>query len=151
MKLFDELVLLTAELDGSGIEYALCGGLSLALHGYSRATRDIDLLIRPDQINDALAVFAKRGYDIRGTDLTFKDGAIEIKRTSKIKPDGELLSIDAILVTPELKVVWEEREVYDLGGSTIWAVSRAGLLTMKRIAGRPQDLADIHNLEHGES
>jgi hypothetical protein len=149
--LFDELKLLITELDASGVEYALCGGLSLALHGHARATGDIDILIRSEQITSAFDACSRNGYDIRGADLSFKDGAIEIRRVSKIEPDGDLISIDFILVTPEILKVWEGREAFDLVDQIIWAVSREGLIAMKRIAGRPQDVADIHALENDES
>jgi hypothetical protein len=31
-----------------GVEYAVCGGFAMAIHGYPRATVAIDLLIRPE-------------------------------------------------------------------------------------------------------
>jgi hypothetical protein len=37
--------------------------------------------------------------------------------------------------------------------TTLWAVSRAGLVTLKLTAGRPQDIVDVQRLEeasHGE-
>lgn len=40
-------------------------------------------------------------------------------------------------------------EIYEVEGVPIRVVSREGLLKMKRIAGRPQDLSDIDNLERG--
>ncbi|MBA7590082.1 2-methoxy-6-polyprenyl-1,4-benzoquinol methylase, mitochondrial [subsurface metagenome] len=45
-------------LNGSGVPYALCGGMAVVLHGYPRLTRDIDLLIQPGDLSgarDALA------------------------------------------------------------------------------------------------
>lgn len=43
--IYNELRKLTVSLERDGIEYALCGGLALAVHGYIRAT--IDIPIRP--------------------------------------------------------------------------------------------------------
>ena len=39
------------------------------------------------------------------------------------------------------------RETYDLEGVPVDVVDRGGLIAMKRIAGRPQDLGDIAGLE----
>ncbi len=40
-----ELISLAAVLASEGIPYALCGGLALAVHGFQRATKDIDFLV----------------------------------------------------------------------------------------------------------
>ena len=41
MTLLDELSQLISAFDENGIEYAVCGGLALAIHGFARATLDI--------------------------------------------------------------------------------------------------------------
>ncbi|MEJ7598546.1 MAG: hypothetical protein WKG01_11610 [Kofleriaceae bacterium] len=47
----------------------------------------------------------------------------------------------------ELERVWATRIVLAAGARRVSVVSRDGLVTMKRIAGRPQDLADLAKLE----
>ena len=42
--------------------------------------------------------------------------------------------------------VWADRELIEVGAQSLKIVSRNGLITMKEIAGRPQDLADISAL-----
>jgi hypothetical protein len=39
--LVGELNLIVNALEESGLDYALCGGIAVAIHGYPRATRDI--------------------------------------------------------------------------------------------------------------
>jgi hypothetical protein len=39
------LVELARQFEKEKVDYALYGGLALAVHGYPRATRDLDLLI----------------------------------------------------------------------------------------------------------
>lgn len=43
MKIKDELLKITHCFETNSIDYALCGGLAVAVHGYPRFTRDIDL------------------------------------------------------------------------------------------------------------
>jgi hypothetical protein len=43
-----------------------------------------------------------------------------------------------------------ERIEVDLPEGVLSVVPREVLLKMKRLAGRPQDLADIEKLEHGD-
>jgi len=61
-----------------------------------------------------------------------------------------LTSIEGV----EFDDAWERRVVLDLEGIEVPFIGRADLLTNKRIAGRPQDIADVQRLtgqESGES
>lgn len=149
--LLDELSQLISALEAGGIEYAVCGGLSMAVHGFARATLDIDVLIQPESLEKAYKIGEEKGFDIRGLDISFKERAVEIRRVSKIDDNGEVLSLDLLLVTPQVEDVWETRETIDFLGKQLSVVSREGLIKMKRLAGRPQDLADIERLENEES
>lgn len=149
--LLEELSGLISALNEDEIEYAVCGGLALAIHGFARATLDIDILIEAESLEKAYKIGAEAGYDIRGLDISFKEKAVEIRRVSKIDVNGEVLSLDLLLVTPQVQDVWEGREKIDFLGNRLSVVSRKGLIKMKRLAGRPQDLADIERLENEES
>jgi hypothetical protein len=149
--LLEELSGLISALDENEIEYAVCGGLALAIHGFARATLDIDILIQSESLEKAYKIGAKNGFDIRGLDISFKERAVEIRRVSKIDDEGEVLSLDLLLVTPQVQDVWETREKIDFLGRRLSVVSREGLIKMKTLAGRPQDLADISRLENEES
>ena len=63
--LIAELEQLVDALHADAAEYALCGGLALAVHGHPRATKDIDLLVRAEAVLDAhleaAAARAERG------------------------------------------------------------------------------------------
>jgi len=95
-----ELRELVASLDEQKIEYALCGGMAMAVHGVMRTTIDIDLLIESEALDEVFGIAKTLGYNIRGKDMSFANGTVEIRRVSKIDPgDGELLSLDLLLVT----------------------------------------------------
>jgi hypothetical protein len=149
--LFDELNSIIELLDENGLEYAVCGGLALAIHGFPRATFDIDLLIQAESLEKSYELVAKIGYDIRGLDMSFKERAVEIRRVSKIDADGEVLSLDFLLVTPKVEDVWETREEYEWQGKDLWLVSREGLIKMKTLAGRDKDLIDLGRLKNEEN
>lgn len=149
--LLDELSQLISALDENEIEYAVCGGLALAIHGFVRATLDIDILIQPESLEKAYKIGAENGFDIRGLDISSNKRAVEIRRVSKIDDNGEVPSLDLLLVTSQVEDVWETRETIDFLGNQLSVVSREGLIKMKTLAGRPQDLADIERLENEES
>jgi hypothetical protein len=151
LDLIEELDGLLAQFAREGVEYALCGGLALAIHKRPRHTDDIDVLVPPDGVDAATRAARAIGFDIPGRRMIFglaEGKRREIQRISKLDPDtGELLTLDLIVVEPELQSVWDTRVVGGFRGRDIVVVSREGLVTMKRIAGRDQDLVDITALE----
>jgi Nucleotidyl transferase AbiEii toxin, Type IV TA system len=145
--LFDEFQKLVSALEHQSVDYALCGGLALAVHGSPRATIDIDLLILSESLDQAIEIARELGYTIRGKDLSFADGAIEIRRISKVDSEsGDLLSIDFLLVTHGILPVWQSRTKAHWAGGNLSVVSRAGLIQMKQMRGSGQDLDDIEKL-----
>ncbi len=56
MELFEEFSLLVNEFKKEKIDYALCGGLAMAVYAYPRATLDIDILIEPETFGAVLSV-----------------------------------------------------------------------------------------------
>ncbi len=148
--LIEELSLLVGEFNDREIEFALCGGLAVAAHGFTRATEDIDFLIREESLTMAYEAAAAVGFDIRGLDMSFKEKTVEIRRVSKIVGE-DVISLDLLLVTPHVEDVWDGRETRAFNGEVISLVSRGGLIKMKRQAGRSQDLTDIERLENEAS
>ena len=149
--LLDELSNIIFALNENEIEYAVCGGLALTVHGFPRATFDIDVLIRPESLEKAYEIAARFEYDIRGLDMSLKEKAVEIRRVSKIDEDGEVLPLDFLLVTRHVEDVWETREKLIWQDKILWIVSREGLIKMKELAGRDKDLIDIGRLKNEEN
>ena len=143
-------------LDGlarEGVAHALCGGLAVAIHGHPRATMDIDVLVEADGLASALAVARSVGFDIPARKMIFGQRTAsprEVQRVSKLDPSsGALLSLDLLVVGPSLAEVWSTRTTAVWHGRIVPIVSRPGLIAMKRLAARPQDLADAAFLEGG--
>jgi hypothetical protein len=149
--LLDELSELISALNENRIEYAVCGGLALTIHGFPRATFDIDILIKDESLEKAYEIAAKFGYDIRGLDISFKERAVEIRRVSKIDDEGEVLPLDFLLVTPHIEDVWRTRQKLIWQNQDLWIVSTEGLIKMKELAGRAKDLIDIDRIKNEES
>jgi hypothetical protein len=150
--LLEEFTRITNELGKAGIDYAVCGGWAMAIHGHPRATLDIDLLVLTEDLERVWELTKQNGYDVEGLPLHFEDGIIEIRRISKI--DGELkllITLDFLLVTDALHDVWEGRTKVEWTGGTTWVVSADGLIKLKLLAGRKQDLLDIEKLREAQS
>ncbi len=149
---YDELRALIDILNREGIPYAVCGGIAVALYGYVRTTKDIDILVQEEDIVRIAAAVKDQGFVFDAGRIPFDAGGPaerEIHRISKII-DGETLTLDLLIVDEVYQAIWEDREVGDWQGRQINVVSLEGLLRMKEIAGRSKDLLDIEELTKGK-
>ncbi len=129
-----------------GIDYAVCGGMAMAILSLPRATVDIDLLIRPEDEERVYPAVEPLGFRIRAKPMHFDQGKMEIRRVTKIDPAGDTLMLDLLLVTSAFENVWRDRIRVDSEFGSISVVSREGLIELKsgRMSGIDQD--DIKRL-----
>lgn len=125
MNLVDELLALAAALDAAAVDYCVCGGVAVAIHGHPRFTKDIDVLVLPSDLES-----------VRER---------EVHRVSKAE-GANVLTLELLIVGPSTLDAWNSRQRVAWLDRSLWVVSREGLMSMKRLAGRPQDLADIDHL-----
>ena len=148
LDLIEELRSIMSALEAARVEFAVCGGLAVAIHVAPRATLDVDLLLPRSQLDRAKEVARGLGYRIEAGPMSFSGGAVEMHRLSKPDPEtGDLLSLDLLVVTPALAAAWASRERVPWQHGVVPTVSRNGLIQMKRLRGSGQDLDDIRALE----
>lgn len=148
MNLSEELSAIVDALDAQGIPYAVCGGYAVMLHGYPRATYDLDLLVPETEIPRVETAVRPLGFDVPAGFFAFKRGTPSETRFWRVSKfaDGEHLVLDVLLVTPVFQDVWHTRCQVETGGKPLWAVSLEGLATMKKLSGRTKDLLDLQKL-----
>lgn len=149
MNLVDELHAITAALTQAGVVHAVCGGVAVTVYGATRSTKDIDVLVARADLARALEVVRPLGYAFAALPLTFDAGTERerhVQRVSKID-GGEHLVLDLLLAEAAFAGLLADRVEVRLPEGALYVVSRASLLEMKRLAGRPQDLADLAKLE----
>jgi hypothetical protein len=152
LDLIDELEAILAVLESAKIEYAVCGGLAVAIHGHPRATKDIDLLVEAADVSAVLALVKPLGYDEPSRKMVFRAGKPDehhMHRISKLDPadPSRLVSLDLLIVVPVHQATWDTRVRFRWQRGVLSIVSRDGLVNMKRMSARLQDLADIAALE----
>ncbi len=145
MNVFDELVSVVGALDTGRVDYALVGGLAVTVWGAPRATKDIDLLVRGEEVARAKGAVRPLGYSLEAEPMEFRDG-MQLHRVSKVV-DRTLMTVDFILVDKNLEPAWASRHRRAIEGCELSVVSREALIAMKVAAGRPQDQADVVSLE----
>jgi hypothetical protein len=137
---------LLAELNGHGVEYIVVGAHALAAHGHVRATKDLDVWVRPEAENarrvmEALKSFGAPLHDLRERDLSDRGFIFQIG-VAPLRIDI-LTSIDGV----EFGEAWNGRMLTRFADQATAVLSREHLLQNKRASGRAQDLADIEWLE----
>ena len=145
MNLTAEFAALIAALQEETLDFAVCGGMAMALHGFPRFTRDIDLLILPADLGRVRAIAAQCGFESISETLSMcgaKQSPCIIERINKFSGEDHLI-LDLILVGPSLQEVWQGRTRFVWQERSLPVVTAVGLAKMKRLAGRPQDLVDL--------
>jgi hypothetical protein len=147
MDLLDELKKLSLKLDQAGIDYALCGGLAIAIYAKPRATLDIDIMIDPVFLPQATRTVQELGFTLASAPMNFQDGAIKIHRLTKIdKVSGEHLVLDLLIATTKTKKALEDRLTVEWEGGLLKVVSPQGLILLKSFRNSGQDQDDIEYL-----
>ena len=147
MDLLKELTGLISRLEEEKIEFALCGGLAMAVYAFPRATLDIDIMIEPESLLRTKQVATDLGFSLDTGLMEFKNGAIQIYRLCKIPPGSEdELVLDLVLVTPETEEVWNSRQKIAWERGSIPVVSPQGLIKLKSMRNSGQDQDDISHL-----
>jgi predicted nucleotidyltransferase len=126
------------------VEYLVVGAFAMPVHGYIRASLDIDLFIRPTPENAAAArdALADAGCDV--TDL-----AAETLRTRKVLFRQHALRTDIhpyILGVETWEAVRARAVESVIDGRPIHVPCLDDLIAMKEAAGRPKDLEDLKAL-----
>ena len=148
MDLFEEFSKMVAEFKKEKIDYALCGGLAMAVYAFPRATLDIDILIEPESLEKAKSTAKSLGFSLDVGLMKFKEGRIQIYRLTKIDSDtNEAIILDMLLLTPEIVDVWESKRLVTWDQGDLPVVSPEGLIKLKSLRMTGQDQDDINNLK----
>ncbi len=125
------------------VKFVIIGATAFPVHGYSRATLDIDIFIKPEKANakrtwKALKQF---GYDV--TDVT-----IDELLTKKVLIRQYRVETD---IHPNVKgatfeKIWKNKVKAKFGQTFVWFASLDDLIKMKKAASRPQDIEDLKYL-----
>lgn len=141
-----ELRQLVLRLNAEEVPYALCGALALAVHGYPRATLDIDLLALAGSGERIRRCAHECGFTLKAAPMQFADGKVWIERWSKVFPGEEdILMLDVLSLAPEVEQTMEFESV-EWQGTSLVAVTRESLSRLKMLRGSTQDLADVEKL-----
>jgi predicted nucleotidyltransferase len=141
-------------LTAAGVDFVVIGGIALVLSGSARLTRDLDIVFAADPANlEAL------GGVLVGLEAKLR----EIDEDVPFVPDARTLASVELLTlstaagwldvhrtvdgAPPYRTLRRNAVRVNLGDFAVLVASPHDLIAMKQAAGRPQDIADIAELE----
>lgn len=133
-------------LNANEVHYLIVGGYAVAYHGYPRYTKDVDVWIWVDKQNAKRVVKALQDFGFE---------SLGLKESDFLEPDTIIQlgyapnRIDLIMGVPgvDFGKCYPARIEEEIEGAKLNFIDLESLKKSKRAAGRPQDLADLENLE----
>lgn len=132
-------------LNDNQVRYLVIGGYAVALHGYPRYTKDIDIWIEPTPENIARTLQALEQFGFGSLSLSPADFAPD-----QIIQLGNPPNRIELIMSPagvNFEECYASRVQAILDNVTVNFIDLENLKKTKRAAGRMQDLADLENLE----
>jgi hypothetical protein len=130
------------------VRYAVAGGFAVGLHGYVRATQDMDFLVHGDDLLKAEAALTRMGYRANPDVQELTRAGLALKRFFKRLPrEDDLMVVDLIVPrSARMRRVLIGAIRVPYRRSSLPVVTARDLVAMKRQRGSAADKADIEFL-----
>lgn len=127
------------------VDFLIVGGYAVGLHGYPRATIDLDVWIAPTAENAQRVVDALRVF---GFDVPALQPELFVEPDSIVRFGTPPFRIEVMTAIDGVAYETCRRNAvrFEVDGLTLPVISLPDLKTNKRAAGRNKDLADLDNL-----
>ena len=145
MDILTEAVNIAKLLEKADIEWAFVGGVAVGIHGFIRATEDIDIVINQQDLSKLDQLLEKCEFIINKDPITFKDGFMLYRRVKLI--GDEYFMLDVMLPPENFSGLLKNRQEGTISGIKVFVAARQDLIKMKKGTGRNKDKIDADELE----
>ena len=150
-----DLVGVCRSLNAAGAQYLVIGGFAVIAHQYVRATEDSDVLVPLDEANVDRLEIAMAELDAVVKSTGAPPSRVQIAAAAHLRLETSAGLVDLLREgDPPLdyRSGFADRMMVTLDDVEIPVAGLALLATLKRVAGRLRDRADLEELEriHGE-
>ena len=131
------------------VRFLLVGAYAVAVHGFPRATKDIDFFVwaTPENAANLMRALAKFGApldDISESDFSSEGIIFQIGNSPR------RIDIITNISGIQFEHAYANRQATSIEGIEVPVISLQDLIANKRASGRMQDLADIEKLESAQ-
>jgi predicted nucleotidyltransferase len=125
------------------VRFVVIGATAFPVHGYSRATLDIDIFIQPEKQNVKKTWEALKAFGYPMEEVTLQD-----MMTHKLLIRQYIVETDIhpFVTGVTFERIWKNKIKAKFGKTFCWFASLPDLICMKEAAGRPKDLEDLKYL-----
>jgi len=133
-------------LNARGVEYLVVGAHCLAFHSRPRYTGDLDVFVRPSKNNAETLVELLREFGFTHSKFTPVDfvGGDQVIQLGRAPNRIDLLTSLTGVTAEE---AFDGKVAAEIDGIPVFILGKKELIKNKRVVGRPQDLADLAELE----
>jgi hypothetical protein len=152
MNVFQEFYQILKHLQAERIDYALIGGVAVAFHTEPRFTRDIDILIRQNDLEGVSKILKDEGYFQSASPWTFRDSKTTLFRFLKVRNTDQMI-IDIMVAGDDRheRIITDALQAEAEGKRIVKVANKADLIWLKKQRNSKQDQADIARLSYEES
>jgi predicted nucleotidyltransferase len=147
MRFLEELEAVANTLQKNNVEFMLIGGFAVNFHGYSRATNDLDIWLKPTTENFLSFIVALDSLNFDTDEL--KAMVFNPKKTFIRIPYGNI-NIEFLTTIPgdiNFTEALKNVESLEIGKTTFKVMGYDDLIKNKKATNRLKDLNDILELE----
>ena len=132
-------------LNDSGVRYLVVGGYAVALHGYPRYTKDMDVWVDMTADNASKILKALDQFGFGSLGVNESDFIVPNQMLQLGYPPGR---IDILTTIPgvEFSESYTARAVVEVDGVSVNFIDLENLKKNKKASGRHQDLADLEGV-----
>ncbi|HXG93167.1 MAG TPA: hypothetical protein VNN73_12505 [Blastocatellia bacterium] len=132
-------------LNDNEVGYLVVGGYAVALHGYPRYTKDIDIWIESSEENAARLLKALDQFGFGSVGLKVEDFLVPDQIIQLGYPPNRIDLLTS-LTGVDFESCYSSKVEVDIEGMIVNFIGIDCLRKNKRASGRLQDLADVENL-----
>ena len=133
-------------LNDNEVHYLVVGGYAVALHGYPRYTKDIDIWIELSLANAKRLVSALEDFGFGSLGLSTED-FLEPDTIIQLGYPPNRIDLITTLSGLDFNDCFSSRLAVEMDDTVVNFIDLENLKKNKRASGRNQDLADLDNLE----
>lgn len=144
----DDWFALLSELLDANVRFVVVGAHAMAVHGFPRATQDLDVWIDSERDNavKTMQALAKFGAPLDALGVTLSDLTSPGMVVQIGLPPNRIDVLTAISGVDDFAGAWDDRIEHTIRGRPIPFLDLDRLRHNKRASGRRKDLADLERL-----
>ncbi|MEO5913229.1 MAG: hypothetical protein ABIS50_03280 [Luteolibacter sp.] len=137
--------------EAEGVEYLIVGAYAVMHYTQPRYTKDLDIWLKPSPENAKRIAKAFLIFGVPMVGVIQADFEKEGLQYLIGMPPSQIDFLTSLPCPFNFEDAWQNRESRTSGGITLHFLGKTELITAKKIANRPQDLADLDEIRRVDS